>query len=65
LTQNGTGDANDVWRVVIEGGQENEILETVRHRFKLVHYLQNCVLTTTKKQLPKWSVKGWHCNLNI
>ena len=57
-TQNGTGDANDVWRVVIEGGQENEILETVRHRFKLVHYLQNCVLTTTKKQLPKWSVNG-------
>ena len=52
--QNGTGDANDVWRIVIENGAENEVLETMRHRFKLVHYLMNCVLTTTQKTLPKW-----------
>ncbi len=52
--ENGTGDANDVWRLVIEGAAEGEALETIRHRFKLVHYLMNCVLTTTKKNLPKW-----------
>jgi len=51
--ENGTGDANDVWRLVIEGAAEGEALETIRHRFKLVHYLMNCVLTTTKKNLPK------------
>lgn len=56
VVQNGTGDANDVWRLVIEAGAENEPLETMRHKFKLVHYLQNCVLSTTKKTLPKWYV---------
>lgn len=65
--ENGTGDANDVWRVVIEGGQENEVLETVRHQFKLVHYLQNCVLTATKKTLPKWGFEQQEvtCNPNL
>ena len=43
-----------ICKQVIEGGAEDEVLETMRHRFKLVHYLQNCVLTTTKKTLPKW-----------
>jgi len=64
---NGTGDANDVWRVVIENGAENEVLETIRHRFKLVHYLMNCVLTTTKKTLPTWGYEQQEvtCNPNI
>jgi len=64
---NGTGDANDVWRIVIENGAENEVLETMRHRFKLVHYLMNCVLTTTQKTLPKWGFDQQEvtCNPNI
>jgi len=64
---NGTGNDNDVWRVVIENGAENEVLETMRHRFRLVHYFQECVLTTTKKSLPSWGYEQQEvtCNPNF
>jgi dolichyl-phosphate-mannose-protein mannosyltransferase len=52
--QNGTGDANDVWKVVIVGGKEDEPLTTVSSNLKFIHYLQHCVLTSSGKQLPKW-----------
>jgi dolichyl-phosphate-mannose-protein mannosyltransferase len=52
--QNGTGDANDVWRVLIVGGAEGDLLTTVTSKLRFVHVLQHCALTTSTKQLPKW-----------
>jgi len=52
--QNGTGDANDVWKVVIVGGKEDDPVTTVSSKLKFIHYLQHCVLTSSGKQLPKW-----------
>lgn len=52
--QNGIGDANDVWKVLIIGGSEGDVVKTVTSKIKFIHYLQHCVLTTTGKQLPKW-----------
>lgn len=67
FTKNGIGDANDVWKVFIVGGKENETVKTVTSRFILVHYLQNCILTATGKQLPKWGFEQQEvtCNLNL
>jgi len=63
---NGTGNDNDVWRVVIENGAENEVLETMRHRFRLVHHIQKCVLSTTEQSLPSWGYNKQEvtCNPN-
>ncbi|KAH8315052.1 hypothetical protein KR059_003423 [Drosophila kikkawai] len=65
--QNGAGDANDVWRVMIVGGKANETVHTVTSRLRLVHLLQNCVLTSSGKQLPKWGFEQQEvsCNLNV
>ncbi|XP_054161433.1 protein O-mannosyl-transferase 2-like [Oppia nitens] len=51
---NGTGDANDVFRIEIVGGREGQIVETVTSKVKVVHYLMNCALHSHSKQLPKW-----------
>lgn len=65
--QNGIGDANDIWRIVIPGGKDNETILTVTSKFTLVHFLQNCALTSSGKQLPKWGFEQAEvsCNLNI
>ncbi|KAL7744081.1 hypothetical protein ACLKA6_009069 [Drosophila palustris] len=63
----GVGDANDVWRVQIVGGRVNDTIHTVTSRLMFVHYLQNCALTSSGKQLPKWGFEQQEvsCNLNI
>ncbi|EDV95275.1 protein O-mannosyl-transferase 2 [Drosophila grimshawi] len=63
----GVGDANDVWRVLIVGGRANDTIHTVTSRLMFVHYLQNCALTSSGKQLPKWGFEQQEvsCNLNI
>ncbi|XP_017871438.1 PREDICTED: protein O-mannosyl-transferase 2 [Drosophila arizonae] len=63
----GVGDANDVWRVLIVGGKQNDTVHTVTSRLIFVHYLQSCVLTSSGKQLPKWGFEQQEvsCNLNI
>lgn len=65
--QLGAGDANDVWRVMIVGGRPNDTVHTVTSRLLLVHYLQNCALTSSGKQLPKWGFEQQEvsCNLNL
>lgn len=65
--QNGTGDANDIWKVMVVGGKDSEEILTVTSKLYFVHYLQNCVLTTSGKQLPKWGFEQQEvsCNPNI
>jgi dolichyl-phosphate-mannose-protein mannosyltransferase len=38
----------------MEGAKEGEILEIVRHSFRLVSPNNKCVLTSTTKNLPEW-----------
>lgn len=63
--ENGTGDANDVWRIQILNS--DPVVSAVTSKLKFVHYLQNCVLTTTGKQLPKWAYEQQEvtCNPNL
>ncbi|XP_020708098.2 protein O-mannosyl-transferase 2 [Athalia rosae] len=65
--ENGTGDANDVWKVLILNGQEGDAVETVTTKFRLVHYLHHCALTSSSKTLPKWaySQQEVSCNPNM
>ena len=46
-TQNGTGDANDVWRVEVVGGREGDKVQTVTTKIKFHHYFMKCVLTSS------------------
>lgn len=62
--QNGIGDANDIWKIMIVGGRENEPVLTVTSKLLIVHYLQNCALTTSGKQLPKWGYEQQEGNVN-
>lgn len=52
--QNGVGDVNDVWRVEVINGEEEEVVKTVVHKVRFVHYLVGCSLMSHNKQLPKW-----------
>ncbi|CAH1126628.1 unnamed protein product [Ceutorhynchus assimilis] len=65
--ENGTGDANDVWRILIEGSKDRSEITAVTSKLKFVHYLQSCVLTTSGKQLPKWAYEQQEvsCNPNL
>ncbi|KAI4469093.1 prolyl-trna synthetase [Holotrichia oblita] len=56
--ENGTGDANDVWRVSIIAEKDGSEVTAVNYgKIKLVHYLQTCILTTSGKQLPKMGLR--------
>ncbi|XP_055851879.1 protein O-mannosyl-transferase 2 [Episyrphus balteatus] len=65
--EDGVGDANDVWRVVIIGGRDEDIVQTVSTKILLVHYMQNCALTSSGLQLPKWGFEQQEvsCNPNL
>lgn len=67
MRQNGTGDANDVWRLILDSGKEGDVLRAVTTKLRLVHYLQGCALTTTAKQLPKWGFEQQEvaCTANL
>lgn len=52
--QKGEGDEDDIWRIELEGGTKGEIIEIVRHSFRLVHNSFKCVLVTTEKNYPEW-----------
>ena len=53
---NGTGDANDIFRVEINDKNNEGKLKTVKSVFRLVHLYMGCVLHSHNKKLPKW---GW------
>lgn len=65
--QNGTGDANDIWKILLTSGKDGDEVETVTSKFTLVHYLQSCALVASGKQLPKWGFEQQEvsCNPNI
>ncbi|XP_076034374.1 protein O-mannosyl-transferase 2 [Oratosquilla oratoria] len=65
--ENGVGDVNDVWRVEIIGGEEGEVVKTVVHKLRFVHYLVGCALMSHNKQLPKWGFEQMEvtCNPNV
>ncbi|EZA52404.1 Protein O-mannosyl-transferase [Ooceraea biroi] len=65
--ENGTGDANDVWKILITNGRDGDVVETVTSKLKFVHYLHHCVLTCSGKTLPKWgfSQQEVSCNPNM
>lgn len=67
LQQYGHGDANDIWKVSIIGGRENDSVLTVTTKLLIVHFLMNCALTSSGKQLPKWGFEQQEvsCNPNI
>ncbi|XP_059156295.1 protein O-mannosyl-transferase 2-like isoform X2 [Physella acuta] len=54
--QNGTGDANDIWLLEVEGSSPGERIQTVRSKIKFIHYHVKCLLHSHDKKLPKW---GW------
>ncbi|CAG5118791.1 unnamed protein product [Candidula unifasciata] len=54
--QNGTGDANDIWMVEVEGASRGDKVQTVRSKIKFIHYHARCLLHSHDRKLPKW---GW------
>lgn len=58
--QNGTGDANDIWMVEIEGANRGDKVQTVRSKILFVHYHARCLLHSHDKKLPKWLVNCKH-----
>ncbi|XP_050338148.1 protein O-mannosyl-transferase 2 isoform X2 [Bactrocera neohumeralis] len=65
--EDGQGDANDIWQVLLVDGKQNTSVKTVTTKFLLIHYLQNCALTTSGQQLPKWGFEQQEvsCNPNL
>lgn len=74
--ENGTGDANDIWRVRIVGARDVAAGEvnvdadpvlTVTSQLRFVHYLQACTLAASGKQLPKWGFEQQEvsCSPNV
>lgn len=65
--ENGTGDANDVWRIEIIGGKQREVVSTVKSKLRFIHYLTGCALHSHSKQLPKWGYEQMEvtCNPNV
>ncbi|KOX71057.1 Protein O-mannosyl-transferase 2 [Melipona quadrifasciata] len=65
--ENGTGDANDVWKILIANGKDDDVVQTVTSKLKFVHYLHHCVLTCSGKTLPKWAYNQQEvsCNPNM
>ncbi|ESO86133.1 hypothetical protein LOTGIDRAFT_129702 [Lottia gigantea] len=65
--QNGTGDANDIWVIEIQGASKGTPVQTVRSKLKIIHLHVRCALHSNDKKLPKW---GWEqleatCHPNI
>ncbi|XP_029688613.1 protein O-mannosyl-transferase 2 isoform X2 [Takifugu rubripes] len=53
---NGSGDANDLWKVELSGGQKGDLVKVLRSKVRFIHRASGCVLYSSGKTLPKW---GW------
>lgn len=65
--ENGTGDANDVWRLEVVGEANKASVTTVTSKLRFIHYLTGCALHSHSKQLPKWGYEQMEvtCNPNL
>lgn len=65
--ENGTGDANDVWRIQLVDDEADGVVRTVTSNFRLTHYFVSCALSCNTKQLPKWGFEQMEvtCNPNL
>ena len=65
--ENGTGDANDMWRLEKVGGREGEVVNTVTTKLKFHHSFVKCLLTCSTKPLPKLGFEQGEvsCNLTV
>ncbi|XP_055930516.1 protein O-mannosyl-transferase 2-like [Argiope bruennichi] len=65
--ENGTGDANDIWKIEIIGDDRKTPISTVTSKLRLIHYLTGCALHSDSKQLPKWGYEQMEvsCNPNL
>jgi len=66
----GQGDANDVWRIEVQGGKIGDRLETYTSHISFRHYFLNCLLSCSGSPLPKWgfdqgeiSCAKWRINM--
>ena len=65
--ENGTGDANDVWRVEVVGGAEGDKIETVTSKIKFHHYFLKVKLwetVTLFMDCIKWDKSYILCDCN-
>uniref|UniRef100_A0A452HLK8 Protein O-mannosyl-transferase 2 n=1 Tax=Gopherus agassizii TaxID=38772 RepID=A0A452HLK8_9SAUR len=53
---NGTGDANDFWRIEVVGRKSGKRIKVLRSQIRLTHLATGCILGSSGKTLPKW---GW------
>ncbi|XP_067388778.1 protein O-mannosyl-transferase 2 [Emydura macquarii macquarii] len=53
---NGTGDANDFWRIEVVGRKAGKLIKVLRSQIRLTHLATGCILGSSGKTLPKW---GW------
>lgn len=53
-SQNGTGDANDLWVVEVCGGRRGDLVKVLRSKVRFLHRATGCVLYSSGKTLPKW-----------
>ncbi|CAM4577436.1 unnamed protein product [Lepidochelys olivacea] len=53
---NGTGDANDFWRIEVVGRKAGKRIKVLRSQIRLTHLATGCILGSSGKTLPKW---GW------
>ncbi|CAG0886592.1 unnamed protein product [Darwinula stevensoni] len=65
--ENGTGDANDIWKIDIPNGKPGDEVHPVRTIFRIVHHLSGCALYSHNKNLPRWGFEQMEvtCNPNL
>ncbi|XP_014662971.1 PREDICTED: protein O-mannosyl-transferase 2-like [Priapulus caudatus] len=61
---NGTGDANDIWRVEVDGQKHGVPVRTVVSNLRFIHVNSKCALHSHSKQYPKWGFEQLEVTCN-
>ncbi|KAL4237411.1 Protein O-mannosyl-transferase 2 [Mactra antiquata] len=64
---NGSGDANDIFQIVVPGAPDGVPVFAVQSKIKLVHYHVKCAVASDETKLPKWGYEQLEvtCNPNV